>query len=313
MASTTERILITGANGHLGQLLLRRLGESEDRRVLVRSAVRSPRAAAAIAELDLPTDRFETVLVDYEESSSIRSVCEGCEGVVHLVGILKEGGGATYSAAHEVSCKILEHACRQTNSSRIVYLSILGASPDSTNACLASKGRAEEILVGGGTRTVVLRVPMVIGPDDHSSRALRAQANAPFVALTGGGRTIQQPIDAANVVDAILAALKIHIEKSCAVDLAGPETLSQRDLVSRAAALSHKSPVFVPIPLAVVRAFASVMTRFTANSPLTPAMLDVLQRDDRIDSRPGADLLGLHLTPVDEMLRRYVGTEARDA
>jgi uncharacterized protein YbjT (DUF2867 family) len=101
MTSSPRRILITGANGHLGQLLLRRLAASEDRRFFVRAAVRSARAAASVGELALPGDCFETVLVDYGEGSSIRSACEGCEGVVHLVGILKEGGGATYRESHE--------------------------------------------------------------------------------------------------------------------------------------------------------------------------------------------------------------------
>jgi hypothetical protein len=105
----------------------------------------------------------------------------------------------------------------------------------------------------------------------------------------------------------------LPLGESRAFDLAGPEALTHRTLVTRAAALHRRTPLLVPIPLSLVRAFAALLERFSSNPPLTPAMLEVLQHDDRIDDHAGAEMLGLRLTPVDEMLRRYVGPEVHEA
>lgn len=60
----------------------------------------------------------------------------------------------------------------------------------------------------------------------------------------------------------------------------------------------------LPVPLFAVRAFAALAERLTANPPLTPAMLGVLEHDDRVDPAPACAALGLALTPLDETLRR---------
>ena len=71
--------------------------------------------------------------------------------------------------------------------SRIVYLSILGSAPDADNDCLASKGRAETLLLDNRVATTVIRVPMVLGGDDPASASLRRQAQANHLRLIAGG------------------------------------------------------------------------------------------------------------------------------
>ena len=69
----------------------------------------------------------------------------------------------------------------------------------------------------------------------------------------------------------------------------------------------------MPIPLALVRGFAALAERITASPPLTTAMLDVLEHDDRIDPKPACDALGITLTPLDDTLRRVVATGGGNA
>lgn len=302
------RLLITGANGNLGALLLQHLDANPSGFGEVRALVRSQRAADRLRGLDLPMLAPEIRIVDYTDVAGMTEAASGCDAAVHLVGILKETASARYVDAHERCCEVLVQAARLAGLRHVVYLSILGASPDSANACLASKGRAEVVLMDG-TPTTVLRVPMVIGPGDHASRALRGQANAPFLFLVGGGRTWQQPLDAADLIRAVLAALERGGAGSRALDLAGPEALQQRELVTRVAALHGRRPRILPIPVGLARGLAALAARWIADPPVTPAMLEVLEHDDRIDPKPAFDELGLTPTPLDETLRRYTGPE----
>jgi NADH dehydrogenase len=257
------------------------------------------------------TARPETVILDYRDAEAVERAARGCRAAVHLVGIIKEAPGTSYSEAHEDTCRALASAGAAAGLERVVYLSILGSRPDSPNACLSSKGRAEEILQQGPVPATVLRVPMVLGPGDVASRALLGQARAGLLPLVGGGRTLQQPIDADDVIAAILACLAKPDLADQALDLGGPECLSHRALVERAAALLDRRPRVLPIPLIAMRTAAAIMERASASPPITRAMLEVLQHDDRVDARLACEKLGIQLRPLDQTLMRCVGERER--
>lgn len=302
--SEPGRVLITGANGNLGRALIRRLTPAAGSlpRVPVRALVRSERAAGTIRALP---DAPDVVVVDYRDVDALAAAATGCVAIVHLVGILKESSTTHYREAHEGTAEALSAAARRAGCLRIVYLSILGARVDSPNACLASKARAEEILLTPPLETTVLRVPMVLGGDEPATWALRARARARIVPLVRGGASLEQPIDSADVVEAIAAALARPALAGQALDLAGPESLSRRELIRRAAALTGGAPPrIVPIPLPLVRGFAALAERFLADPPITTAMLGVLEHDDRVDPTSACRALGVELTPLDETLRR---------
>jgi uncharacterized protein YbjT (DUF2867 family) len=315
MADALERVLVTGANGHLGLQLVARLAELGEGTAAVRAVVRSQRAADSLDALPEAL-RPEIVVLDYAdetEEAALRGAARDCTHAVHLVGIIKESATTRYEEAHEATCRALAQAASGACLRRIVYLSIFGADPSSRNACLASKGRAEEILLEGKVAATILRLPMVLGPEDFASRSLRGQARARFLPMISGGATLQQPIDAADLLAAVLACLQGD-ERSgiddVVIELGGPESLPHRELVARASRRYRGAPQILPHPLGVARAFAALATRFASNPPVTPAMLEVLQHDDNVDPAPALARLGIALTPLDETLRRYVGPQS---
>jgi uncharacterized protein YbjT (DUF2867 family) len=286
------RVLITGANGHLGQRLLQRLSPGTG----VRAVVRSAAAARAIARF---TD-VEIRQVDYADPDAIAGALQHVESVVHLVGILKQTAGSTYGAAHEAACEALVEGARRGGvSPRVVYLSILGAAPGHPNACLASKGRAERILMDSGLPLTVIQVPMVLGEDDYASRALAHRARS---RLSLGFRmsSLEQPIYAGDVAQAIVMATRDAFGH---VQLAGPESLTRHALVARAGRVLHTTPRTVSLPLGLGMAVAGLLEKLLGNPPMTRAMLGVLDHDDAIDAGAAAARLGITLTPLDETLR----------
>ena len=282
-----ERVLVTGANGHLGRRLL------EELTVPTRAMVRSEAAAATLA------GHGDVCIVDYADVEALRRACAGCSAVAHLVGIIKESDSATYAAAHEDASRNLLRAASDAGIRRIVYLSILGADEDSTNACLASKARAETILLGSAIPSLVIRVPMVLGEGDYASAALLAKASR-RIAFEFRASSLEQPIYAGDVVDAILTGLAPGVPLGV-FELAGPRSLTRRELIALASAVGTR---VVSLPLGLGYALAWMLERLGANPPLTRAMLGVLDHDDDIDPQPGAEALGIRLTGLVEMLAR---------
>ena len=190
-----ERVLITGANGHLGRRLIARLRGNCD----VVAAVRSDRAAAMLRK-----SGAEVRLVDYRDGDALAVAADGCEAAVHLAGIIKETAGNRYVDAHEGTARAL---CGLDAICRIVYVSVVGAARNSPNACLASKAAAEALLLSGRATAHVLRVPMVLGESDYASLALSARASTPL-SFTFRAGSFEQPVYAGDVVDAIVALLE---------------------------------------------------------------------------------------------------------
>lgn len=293
---------MTGANGHLGRRLLRHLAASAQG-AAPRALVRSRAAADALASF-AGAPQVEIWTADYSDGPALEQALEGCTRVAHLAGILKETRTSRYRDAHEGATLALLRAAERSGVARIVYLSIVGAAPDSGNACLSSKGFAERILREGKVPSTVLRVPMVLGPGELAAHALRARAGARFALLVRGGASLEQPLDAEDLVRAIARALEDGSDAHRAFDLAGPECVSRRELVARAAALLGTRPRVLPVPYALARLAARAFEALAANPPLTPAMLGVLEHDDRVDPGPACRALGLELTPLAETLRR---------
>ncbi len=295
--------LITGANGNLGKRLIEDL--LQDPAAEVKAVVRSERAAGTIRDIgldDSAASRLDVQILDYHDVEALRAAAAGCEQAVHLVGILKETPSATYADAHEASCEALMQALDGSTVQHLTYMSIVGSTPGDDNACLASKGRAEEICRSGATSCCVLRVPMVLGEGDYASFALgkRARSSRSF---TFRADSLEQPIYAGDVIRAIKAAGTARV--NAALDLGGPEVLTRKALTLRAAGvLGMPEPLVISLPISFGMAMAWAMSTLLANPPVTPAMLGVLDHDDRIDPNDALNALGIDsLTDLDTMLK----------
>ncbi len=294
-----ERVLITGANGHLGRRLIARLRGNCD----VVAAVRSDRAAAMLRK-----SGAEVRLVDYRDGDALAVAADGCEAAVHLAGIIKETAGNRYVDAHEGTARAL---CGLDAICRIVYVSVVGAARNSPNACLASKAAAEALLLSGRATAHVLRVPMVLGESDYASLALGARASTPL-SFTFRAGSFEQPVYAGDVVDAIVALLETSDAPEL-IELAGPERVTRRELTRRASRVLGRRALLISLPIAVGRMLAAMFEGLSANPPVTRAMLDVLDHDDDVDVTSACRSLGLELTTLDETLRRCLLTQWRDS
>ena len=284
-----NRIVITGANGHIGQRLIKKMATDYD----VRALVRTDKAAQMLGN----SAADEVRIVDYMSELAMTRALEGCIGGVHLVGIIRENHNSTYVNAHENATRALCRAAEVTGMRKVVYLSILGASVNSTNVCLSSKARAERVLMESVVSSSILRVPMVLGTNDHASRALAKRASS-SIAFAFRASSLEQPIDVDDVIAAVIACMESSI--AGVLCLAGPASLSRRMLYERAG--FHGLLISLPIWLGMI--VAGLLERVSDNPPMTGAMLGVLDHDDNIGVDACAQKLGITLTSLDETLKK---------
>ena len=289
--------LITGANGHLGRKLIEACGEHH--RIV--ALVRSERARQQLSGLPC-----EAVITDYRNVAELAAELsmldvEAWDALIGLTGTIWGKGPSDYYAAHESVSEFLSELAARVPIGRLVSLSICGADASAKNECLASRGAADDILrLSASAPVSILRLPMILGENDHASRALANKARAKWV-FSFRANSLEQPIAASDVIAAIQAM--IHGQTEGVFDLAGPESIKRADLIRRAGELLGRSPIVISFPLGLGQFIARVLTRVMDSPPITEPMLGVLDHDDAVDCQETLHRLKLQLTPLDRVLQ----------
>jgi NADH dehydrogenase (ubiquinone) 1 alpha subcomplex subunit 9 len=298
-------ILVTGANGHLGRRFVATMTATHP----VQALVRSERAKR---QLERAVGKCDGLRISIGEPSDWRVVAEvgrDCERAVHLIGTIKETRHNLYRDTHERPVAALFEALPHTALKHIVYVSILGAELSSNSRCLRARAAVEARLLDATVTSTIIRVPMVLGEADRASAALTKRAHARHV-LVFRGSALEQPIYAGDVIAALGNAVRSEPPTTGVFELAGPESISRRALIQRAAALVRREVEVHSLPLWCGMALAGSAELLLSRPPLTRDMLKIFDHDDAIDATPAARALGIDLTPLDEMLRRCVSSQA---
>ncbi|MGV1049851.1 MAG: NAD-dependent epimerase/dehydratase family protein [Solirubrobacterales bacterium] len=245
-------IAVTGASGQVGTLLRERLAER----------------GGEVVPLDQGEDWAAGIA--------------GAEVVVHLAGTLQPKGRNSYRAANVETSAAVAAAARAADVRRIVFLSYVGADPDSGNAYLRSKAEAEKLLFDSGVPTTVFRCLHIFGTPARpgpTAGAFLAKGRRP-VLVPGSGAQRIEPLYVGDVVSAVEAAATRAEAPTGSIDLGGPEQMSMdgfaRALNGAGARLRH-------LPAGLARLSARL------SPSLTPALMDLLLRDN-VTATPAAEV-----------------------
>lgn len=296
------KIVITGANGAVGQAILR-CGSGSAELTLV-AAVRSQRAADEIKPL--LGERASAALISFGDAASLDAVLNGASAVIHLAGILLEKPDSSYAQGNVESARGVVESAKRCGVAKVVLISAVGADESSSNGYYRSKGQAEALVRASGLRFTILRAPLLLGPETEGTAALVRHASHGKAKLIGGGRHYQQPLYADDLARAALAASRPSVADHLTLDLVGPVSLPDRELVERTARALGREVTIASIPKGLVKFGLTLRGRSTGPG-FSVAVLEVITADTRLDPQAAASALGIRLTGIDEMIQRSVG------
>jgi NADH dehydrogenase len=295
------RIVITGANSASGKAILR----------CAAAAGVAPNALVAAVRSDLAADEIRPLLsaggsltmVSYDDPGSLNTAFRGASAIIHLAGILVERPGATYEQANVAPVRSVVEAAKRCAVEKVVLVSATGADEKSPNRYYRTKGQGEAAVRASGLPYTILRAPLLLGYATEGSVALARNANGPKARLIGGGRNFQQPLDVDDLARAALSAAQPPVAINRALDLVGPVSLPERELVERAARMLGHEVRVSSIPKGLLSLALGIRQRF-AGPGFSPDVVEVITAHTRLDSRPAASELGIQLTGINEMIKR---------
>ncbi len=240
-------LLLTGATGTIGLALLRRLTAQG---TPVRCLVRDPR------RLGEQRVRVQIALGDLSDHLSFRHALRGVDTVVHLASVIRDQPVGSIEELAGVATWRLVQAAEREGVERFVFFSTLGASTRSRARLMQAKAVAERAVVESSLAHTVFAPSIVYSPSDPYLRLLHRMSPLPVMLIPGAGRASFQPIWTEDVADCVLAALPggplAAQADGARFELAGPETLTQREIVEivmRSERRHHRPIVGVPLPV----------------------------------------------------------------
>jgi NADH dehydrogenase len=293
-------IFVTGANGFVGRNLVRQLQKDG---IAVRALVRNTAKAARLRDLGA-----ELVDGDISNPSSLESAMEGCEKVIHLVGIIQEAPGVTFKGVHVDGTRNVLEAAKKAGVRQFIYQSALGTRPNAKSQYYRTKWEAEELARASGLPFTILRPSLIYGPGDlFTIRLAETIRISPVLPVIGTGQSKVQPIFIDDVIKCILMISTSDSYLNEMYEIGGPEQLTYEEVTKAiAAALGIKRPT-MHMPMFLMRTMAKVAETVLPKPPVTTEQLIMLQEDNVCSMRDIREVFGIEPVRFRDGLSRFLG------
>tara|TARA_B100000519_G_scaffold185799_1_gene181258 strand:+ start:575 stop:1468 length:894 start_codon:yes stop_codon:yes gene_type:complete len=290
------KVAITGANSSVGKNLLVRLSKEED--ITMVAGVRSEKVIPELPK----SPAIKPTIINYDDIKSLEKALDGADIVIHLAGILIETKHSNYANANIAATAAIVDAAKKSDVKSIIFISVVGASPESRNAYFRSKGVAEELVLSSGLGARILRTPILFGPNAAGSQAIIGMISSGQAKLLGGGHYQMRPLDIDDLSEALTILCSTSIQDQVTYELVGPESAPYRDIIEMTAQVMGKTIAFGNVPILLAK-FGAAITSILKGGGITPTVIDVITQDEIVKTNADS-ALGITLTPMKRTLEK---------
>jgi uncharacterized protein YbjT (DUF2867 family) len=296
------RILVTGAGGFIGSLLVPRL-LSQEHDVL--GLARDPSRTSSQARL---------IRGDALTGEGLAQALDGVDVAYYLIHSMERASGAAipFEQREQLSAETFAAAAQAAGVGRIVYLGGLvgdGRLDSARSRHLASRESVEQILLEAIPDSVALRASIVIGARSRSFRLLvHLVERMRVLALPAWRRYRTQPIDERDVAEMLVAAATSAQAGGRSLDVGGPDVLSYGEMIERIADLMLVYRPSLGIGMNATGVTARVAAAIAKEDPdLVVPLMESLQSDLLPADDGAAELFDVRLHSFDAAVEHALG------
>jgi len=151
-----QRVFLTGASGFVGSAVVKEL---------IRAGL-SVNALVNRKNLSETGGDVKSIRADLFDPAGLEAAMAGCDGVIHLIGIIQENpkAGITFERMHVEATRHVVEAAKRAGVKRFVHMSAMGVRADAETEYGRTKWRAEQIVRESGLDWTIFRPSMIHGP-----------------------------------------------------------------------------------------------------------------------------------------------------
>jgi uncharacterized protein YbjT (DUF2867 family) len=316
------RVLVTGASGFVGSLLVPRLlAEGHSIVAVGRDAERVGEVLGRDPRAD-STAGVEVRSADVLSGRGLDQALAEVEVAYYLIHSMERAPApiSAFVARERLAAETFVEAATRAQVRRVVYLGGLVPTsnpqpPDAsslrhdvTSAHLASRKEVEEILLGAIPDSLALRASIVIGARSRSFRLLvRLVERLPILTLPAWQRFRTQPIDERDVIE-MLTACAVAQPTSRSLEIGGPNVLTYGGMLTRIAELMLVSRPTIRLKVNLTPVAARVAAALVNEDPeLVLPLMEGLQSDLLLSDTHAAEQLKVRLHTFDSAVEHALG------
>ena len=278
-------ILITGATGFVGQVLVRQLFDSEyPVRAMLRPSPHTPRLPLGV--------QVEVAVVGLGDVRGLRAAFRDVDTIIHLAGAEHQGHNADLLATDIQGTQNLAQAAIQAGVGRIIFLSHIGANRASAFPVHKAKGIAEEHIRKSGIPHTIIRTAIIYGPNDHFTTGLASliRRSPGIFPMPGDGQTRVQPLWVEDLVTCLLWAMESTETINQTYEIGGSEYFTLRQILEIIMNITEKRRLLVSMPTPWLRALVVTLETFIPSFPASSFWIDyfAVHRTCPVDNMPQA-------------------------
>lgn len=291
----SQRILVLGASGYIGQHLVKRLSEQGF------TVLAAARQIDRLKKQQLPG--VECYSLDLNQPDALPALLAQADTVYYLVHGMGEGGDFI---RHERRVALnVRDALRKSPVNEVIFLSSLQVEKQEQSDHLRARQITGDLLRESGVPVAEVRAGIIVGAGSAAFEVMRDMVyNLPVLTPPRWVRSRTTPIALENLLYYLLQLLNHPAHEHRVFEAAGPEILSYQQQFIRFMAVSGKRRPLIHIPFPTRWISVWFLNVITSVPPTTAkALIQGLKHDLIADDRALRALIPQPLIAFDEAVR----------
>jgi nucleoside-diphosphate-sugar epimerase len=290
----TDKIVITGAAGLVGQNLIVLLKEKGYRNII---AIDKNQHNLSILKSLHPD--ITIIEADLSEKGAWQNAFDGASVCLLLHAQITGLHSADFIQNNITATQHVVDAIKQHKVSFTVHISSSVVNSVADDDYTRTKKDQEQLVLASGINCCVLRPTLMFGWFDpkHFGWLSRFMEKTPFFPIPGNGRFLRQPLYSRDFCRVIIAAMEKQPSGQI-FDIVGKETIDYIDVIKNIKKLKQLKTKIICIPYSLFYGLLKIYALFNKNPPFTADQLKALTAGDYFTGIDIEQEFNVHPTPL---------------